>query len=75
MCNKLEHNFQVANKKALFYNMTDYYKGQGLKASQFLPQTFHVRYGLDDKVFQEFVKAFEEQDKLNIQEYQRTGEW
>ena len=33
MCNKLEHNFQIANKKALFYNMTDYYKVQGLNAN------------------------------------------
>ena len=63
ICNRLEHNFQIANKKALFYNMQDFYLSLGKKVENFLPLTFHIRYGTTDKVFEQFEQRFSEEQK------------
>jgi hypothetical protein len=49
--NKLEDNYHLANKKALFMNMKNYYDAVGENPYDALPVTFHVKCGLDDPEF------------------------
>ena len=50
MYNKLEDNFHLSNKKALFLNMRNYYEAVGEDISHALPLTFHVKT-LEDPEF------------------------
>lgn len=52
--NKIEDNFHVNNKKALFLNMKNYYEAMGADVFENIPLTFHVKTGLDDPEFQRF---------------------
>lgn len=52
--NKIEDNFHVNNKKALFLNMKNYYEAIGADVFENIPLTFHVKTGLDDPEFQRF---------------------
>jgi hypothetical protein len=52
--NKLEDNYHLANKKALFVNMKTYYEAVGEDPFQSLPVTFHVKQGLHDAEFSKF---------------------
>ena len=45
MWNKLEHNFQISNKKALFHNLKSYL---GDEVYEIVPRTFHVVDGVED---------------------------
>jgi tubulin--tyrosine ligase len=47
--NHLECNFHIGNKKALFYNLRQYYDLIGKDVFDYLPLTFHIKKGLDDK--------------------------
>jgi tubulin---tyrosine ligase len=49
--NKLEDNYHLSNKKALFLNMKYYYEACGQDPYCALPMTFHVKTGLDDPEF------------------------
>lgn len=55
---KIEKNFHLANKKALFCNMKKYYTALGKNPFDYLPLTFHVRLGVDDGEFLAFKEAF-----------------
>lgn len=57
---KLEDNFHLSNKKALFWNMCSYYKLQKKDPFDVLPLTFHIENGLEDPEYLEFKKYFEE---------------
>ena len=48
MYNKLENNFHLSNKCALFYNMKRYYEAINKDPFDVIPLTFHVKIGLDD---------------------------
>lgn len=50
MYNKIEDNFHLSNKKALFLNMRFYYEALGQDPFAVLPITFHVK-SLEDKQF------------------------
>ena len=50
----MENNFQLSNKKALFYNMKIYYEAVGLDLFDFIPITFHVKEGINDKEYKNF---------------------
>lgn len=52
--NHLGNNFHIASKKALFYNMRSYYEAIGENVFNYLPLTFHVINGLEDKEFDKF---------------------
>lgn len=44
MYNRLEDNYHLANKKALFMNMSNYYKRLGLCPFEVaIPLTFHIK--------------------------------
>lgn len=49
--NKVEDNFHLNNKKALFLNMKNYYEAMEQDVFDNLPVTFHVKTGLDDAEF------------------------
>ncbi|CAD8073321.1 unnamed protein product [Paramecium sonneborni] len=52
--NHLEYNFQVCNKKALFYNMKNYYISRNEDPFQYIPLTYHIQAGPSDPAYQEF---------------------
>lgn len=52
--NKIEDNFHVNNKKALFLNMKNYYEAMDMDVFENIPLTFHVKTGLDDPEFARF---------------------
>lgn len=58
MHNKLEHNYHLSNKKALFYNMKRYYTAIGEDVFSYLPLTFHIKDDENDPAFLEFEEAF-----------------
>ena len=58
MYNKLEDNYHLSNKKALFLNMKYYYEAIGEDPHNSLPMTFHVKSGLDDPEFLKFKTQF-----------------
>jgi len=48
--NHLQDNFHLANKKALFQNMSNYYKKLGYDPFEVaIPLTFHIRTTSDDE--------------------------
>lgn len=55
--NKIEDNFHMNNKKALYLNMKNYYEALDQDVFDNLPLTFHVKNGLDDPEFHRF-KAY-----------------
>ena len=57
MYNKLEDNFHLSNKKALFINMKNYYEAVGEDVSLALPLTFHVK-SREDPEYQRFKECF-----------------
>ena len=57
--NHLENNFFLGNKKAMFYNMKQYYELVHDNVFNYLPLTFHIRHGTSDiqyKRFQQYYK-------------------
>lgn len=55
---KMEHNYHLSNKKALFWNMSQYYKTIGRDPFENLPLTFHIENGLGDREFANFRKYY-----------------
>jgi len=56
--NKLEDNFHLSNKKALFLNMKNYYDAMGKDVFAAVPVTFHIKEGLDDPQFARFKSYY-----------------
>ena len=48
IANRLENNFHLSNKKALFYNLKSYFDYLQKDVFQIIPVTFHVKHGLQD---------------------------
>lgn len=64
--NKIEDNFHVNNKKALYLNMKRYYEAIDQDVFDNLPLTFHIKTGLDDVEFirfEQYYKKFDEEIK------------
>lgn len=57
MHNHLECNYFIGNKKALFYNLKQYYELLGKDVFTIIPLTYHIR-GVGDTQFEVFVKEF-----------------
>jgi hypothetical protein len=55
---KLDANYHLSNKKALFWNMKNYYKRLNMDPFKNLPLTFHIENGLDDLEFLNFKFYF-----------------
>lgn len=56
--NKLEYNFEISNKKNLFFNLKKYFEDKGKNLFDVVPVTFHVTGNNDS--FSEFKKFFRE---------------
>ena len=62
--NRLEDNFFLSNKKALFWNFSIYYWSKGLDPWSALPMTFHIDNGVDlNSKFQEYCNQEEQKIK------------
>ena len=57
MHNKIEHNFHLSNKKALFYNLKSFYEATCKEIFDIVPITFHIKDS-DDINFAEFQTTF-----------------
>lgn len=57
MHNKMEHNYHLANKKALFFNLRCYYEIIGQEVFDVVPITYHVKH-VNDQSFKEFELCF-----------------
>ena len=65
--NKLEDNYHLANKKALFVNISSYYKALGHDPFDVaIPLTFHIK-STSDPEFEKFERMFNrnQQSKSN----------
>ena len=56
--NRIEHNYHLSNKKALFYNMKMYYEAMDEDPWLALPVTFHCEAGMDDLAYRDFLQYF-----------------
>jgi tubulin--tyrosine ligase len=54
MYNRVEGNFHLTNKKALFHNMTAYYRAINSDPFEAFPMTFHFKNVTDDIEFKRF---------------------
>lgn len=61
--NKIEHNFHISNKKALFYNLRSYYEIIEEDVFDVIPVTFHLKTP-DDPVYAEFEACFKNYEEL-----------
>lgn len=48
---KMENNYHLSNKKAIYYNMKVYYEAIGTDYYNHLPLTYHIKEGLNDPQF------------------------
>lgn len=71
--NKLEDNFHLSNKKAMFLNIRIYYEAMGKDVFTAVPVTFHIKEGLEDPEFARF-KAFynKEEEEVKRQKQEKT---
>ncbi len=58
MCNHVEGNVHLGNKKGLFYNMKEYYEALGKDPFLAIPLTFHIQHGVSDPQFEKFTEVF-----------------
>lgn len=61
--NHLPRNFVLGNKKALFATMKRYYECMKQDVFNYLPLTFHIENGLEDKEYFKFLKYFYKKGK------------
>lgn len=58
MHNHLINNFYLGNKKALFYNLKQYYDLLDEDVFTKIPLTFHIKKGFNDIQYKRFVAYF-----------------
>ena len=59
MYNKIEFNQHLANKKGLFKSMKNYYIATSKNVFEYMPLTFHIKYGEEDPEFIRFVNEYQ----------------
>ena len=60
----MQYNFYLGNKKALFYNLKEYYNLIGKNVFDYVPLTFHIRKGMKDPEYNRFVDFYKKRAKL-----------
>ena len=55
---KMEANYHLSNKFALFFHMSKYYKSIERDPFDVLPLTFHITKGTTDQVYFKFIAVF-----------------
>jgi tubulin monoglycylase TTLL3/8 len=69
--NHLINNFFLGNKKALFYNLREYYSLSGDNLYNYIPLTFHIRRGMKDQEYTKFVDFYKRRQRLIEQDQRR----
>lgn len=62
MHNHLTNNFYLGNKKALFYNLKEYYDLLGKNVFTKIPLTFHIKKGFADLQYKRFVAYYKKRE-------------
>lgn len=65
ICNHVEGHAHLSNKKALYYNIKNYYESINEDPFKYIPLTYHIKENLEDPEFEKFVKEFERLDELD----------
>lgn len=60
--NHYQANYMLGNKKALFYNMTEYKNYKKQNAFEYIPLTFHIEK-INSAAFKQFEKKAKEEKK------------
>ena len=60
---KMECNYHLTNKFALFVNMSKYYNSIGKDPLDVLPLSFHIKKGNHDPTFFKFMQVFREYEE------------
>jgi len=61
--NRLEDNYHLANKKALFMNISNYYRALGMDPFDVaIPLTFHIK-SANDPEYHKFVQMYNSFEK------------
>lgn len=64
--NRLDCNFHLSNKKALFVNMNNYYNALGMDPFQVaIPLTFHIKSGANDPEYLKFLDYYNRYEQTN----------
>ena len=70
---KMEGNFHLTNKYALFFNMSKFYKSIGRDPFDVLPLSFHIKSGSTDAAFYNFLASYKEfEQKASLQMEQQV---
>ncbi len=64
MHNHLINNFYLGNKKALFYNLREYYSLMGDNVYHYIPLTFHIKKGMKDPEYTKFVDYYKRRQHM-----------
>lgn len=56
--NHFEFNYFIGNKKALFYNLQNYYNLLGKDVFKIIPYTLHIKKGVQDSAYKTFLKEY-----------------
>lgn len=72
--NRIEDNYHLSDKKALFINMKKYYDKLNLDVFDYLPTTFHIK-DLDDPQFQNFKDYFLETNQKCVSDEEEKNIW
>ncbi|EAS00525.2 tubulin-tyrosine ligase family protein (macronuclear) [Tetrahymena thermophila SB210] len=56
--NHVQNNFHICNKKALFYNMRQYYECIQKNPFDYIPLTFHIKEGTSDQEWEKFLTFY-----------------
>jgi hypothetical protein len=73
MHNHLINNFYLGNKKALFYNLKQYYDLLDENVFRKIPLTFHIKKGFKDIQYKRFV-AYYKRRQLSIKKQEKDIE-
>ncbi|EAS04250.2 tubulin-tyrosine ligase family protein (macronuclear) [Tetrahymena thermophila SB210] len=69
MHNHLENNWNLSNKKALFYNLRNYYTTIKQNPFENIPLTFHIKDGINDPEYTKFLEHWKQkEDECNQKE-------
>lgn len=69
MHNHLENNWNLSNKKALFYNLRNFYTTIKQNPFDNIPLTFHIKDGTNDPEYTRFLEHFKQkEDECNQKE-------
>ncbi|CAD8205623.1 unnamed protein product [Paramecium pentaurelia] len=70
MHNHMQDNWHLGNKKALFYNMRNYFKIIKEDYTKYIPITFHIQQGMTDTEYFKFIDYYNKRQE-EIKEIER----